>query len=70
VIVEGAIDMVKRHSFEPSFYYRPDHVEIQLSYLAYMAYAHLFHSISHVNTVQTSRFPPVAGESVSMARTA
>lgn len=46
VIVEGAIDMVKRHSFEPSFYFRPDHVEIQLSYLAYMAYAHLFHSIS------------------------
>ena len=42
MIVEGAIDMVKRHSFEPSFYYRPDHVEIQLSYLAYMAYAQSF----------------------------
>jgi hypothetical protein len=46
VVVEGAIDMVKRHSFEPSFYYRPDHVEIQLSYLAYTAYASLFHGSS------------------------
>jgi hypothetical protein len=45
VIVQGAIDMVKRHSFEPSFYYRPDHVEIKLSYLAYMVYG-LLHGSS------------------------
>jgi Dolichyl-phosphate-mannose-protein mannosyltransferase len=46
VIVQGALDMVRRHSFEPSVYFRPDHVEIQLSYLAYMAYGHLFHGAS------------------------
>ena len=46
VIVQGALDMVKRHSFEPAMYYRPDHVEIQLSYLAYMAYGLLFHGTS------------------------
>jgi len=46
VIVQGAIDMAKRHSFEPGYFFRPDHVEMQLSYLAYMAYAHLFHGSS------------------------
>lgn len=42
VIVMGALDLAQRNSFEPSLYFRPDHVEIQLSYLAYQAYAHLF----------------------------
>lgn len=42
VIVTGALDLAQRNSFEPSLYFRPDHVEIQLSYLAYQAYAHLF----------------------------
>jgi MFS family permease len=42
VIVEGALDLVHRKSFEPSMYYRPDHLEIQLSYLAYTVYSHLF----------------------------
>ena len=43
VIVQGAIDMAKRHSFEPAYFLRPDHVEMQLSNLAYLAYSHLFH---------------------------
>jgi hypothetical protein len=34
-IVNNAIDMAARNSFEPSFYMRPDHLEIKLSYLAY-----------------------------------
>lgn len=42
VIVEGALDLVHRKSFEPSMYYRPDHLEIQLSYLAYTFYSHVF----------------------------
>jgi len=41
VIVTGALDLAQRNSFEPSLYFRPDHVEIQLSYIAYQAYAHL-----------------------------
>ena len=43
VVVDGAIDMAKRHSFEPGFFFRPDHVEMQLSNLAYLVYAHLLH---------------------------
>jgi 4-amino-4-deoxy-L-arabinose transferase-like glycosyltransferase len=57
VIVDGAIDMVKRHSFEPSFYWRPDHVEMQLSYLAYVAYASLFHGSSAVSVFASDPAP-------------
>ena len=46
VIVNGALDMAKRHSFEPPYFFRPDHVEMQLSNLAYLAYSHLFHGSS------------------------
>ncbi len=46
VIVDGAIDMARRHSFEPPYYFRPDHVETQLSNLAYLAYSHLLHGSS------------------------
>src|ERR1035437_1235638 len=42
VIFDGAIDMAKRHSFELPYYFRPDHVEMQLSNLAYLAYSYLF----------------------------
>ncbi len=42
VITEGALDLVHRRSFEPSMFFRPDHVEIQLSYLAYTFYSHVF----------------------------
>jgi hypothetical protein len=42
VIVQGALDLVHRKSFEPHMYYRPDHVEIQLSYIGYTLYSHLF----------------------------
>lgn len=41
VIVTGALDMAQRNSFEPSLYMRPDHVEIQLSFIAYQAFSHL-----------------------------
>ena len=41
VIITGALDLAQRNSFEPSLFLRPDHVEIQLSYLAYQAYAYL-----------------------------
>jgi len=43
VIVHGAIDMAQRRSFEPPYFFRPDHVEMQLSNLAYLGYASLFH---------------------------
>lgn len=43
VIVKGAVDMAQRNSFEPGYFMRPDHLEMQLSYLAYVAYAYLFH---------------------------
>ena len=46
VIVRGALDMAKRHSFEPGYFFRPDHLEIQLSNLAYLAYSHIFHGSS------------------------
>lgn len=46
VIVQGAIDMATRHSFEPPYYFRPDHLEMQLSNLSYLAYAHLLHGES------------------------
>lgn len=39
VIPTGAVDMATRNSFEPSLFMRPDHVEMQLSFLAYSAYA-------------------------------
>ncbi len=44
VIVRGAIDMAQRRSFEPPYYFRPDHVEMQFSNLAYLVYSHLLHS--------------------------
>jgi putative flippase GtrA len=42
VIVGGALDLARRNSFEPSQYFRPDHVEIQLSYIAYVVFSKLF----------------------------
>lgn len=71
VIVDGAIDMAKRHSFEPKFFFRPDHVEIQLSYLAYEAYAHLFHG-SSVESLYTTHSAPLslgAGPFILISRT-
>lgn len=41
VVVEGAIGMAQRNSFEPALFMRPDHVEIKLSYLVYAVIAHL-----------------------------
>ena len=46
VVVNGAIDMSARNSFEPGYFFRPDHLEMQLSYIAYQAYSHLFHGVS------------------------
>jgi putative flippase GtrA/4-amino-4-deoxy-L-arabinose transferase-like glycosyltransferase len=42
VVVEGALDLAARNSFEPSMYFRPDHVEIQLSYIAYALFSKIF----------------------------
>jgi len=42
VVVEGAIDMAARNSFEPPFFFRPDHLETQASYLLFQAWSHLF----------------------------
>lgn len=42
VVVEGAIDMAQRNSFSPPFFFRPDHLETQLSYIVYQAWSHLF----------------------------
>lgn len=39
VIVNGALDMVDRHSFEPPYYMRPDHLEMKINYLLYVLYA-------------------------------
>lgn len=57
VIVDGAIDMVKRHSFEPTSFYRPDHVEMKLGYLAYMAYGHILHGSSPASLYAASPAP-------------
>jgi hypothetical protein len=46
VIVDGSLDLARRHSFEPSVDYRPDNVEIQLSDLAYLGFAHLVRGVS------------------------
>ncbi|MFE5409107.1 ArnT family glycosyltransferase [Microbacterium sp. NPDC056569] len=41
VVVGGAIDLAERNSFAPAYFFRPDHLEIQLSYLAFQAWSHL-----------------------------
>ncbi|HYI51850.1 MAG TPA: glycosyltransferase family 39 protein [Microbacterium sp.] len=46
VIVDNAIDMIRRNSFEPAFFMRPDHLEIQLGSLAYQVWAHVFNGAS------------------------
>ena len=46
VVVEGAIDMAQRNSFEPPFFMRPDHLEMQLSYLVFQAWSHLVAGVS------------------------
>ncbi|PKI92040.1 hypothetical protein CW368_04120 [Actinomycetales bacterium SN12] len=42
MVVEGAIDMAQRNSFSPPFFFRPDHLETQLSYIVFQAWGHLF----------------------------
>ncbi|MDQ6658865.1 MAG: glycosyltransferase family 39 protein [Actinomycetota bacterium] len=57
VIVDGAIDMAKRHSFEPAYYFRPDHLEMQLSNLAYLGYSYIFHGSSPVALMANNAAP-------------
>jgi hypothetical protein len=38
-IVNGAIDMIHRRSFEPAMYYRPDHFEIQVNSILFNIYS-------------------------------
>jgi len=42
VIYREVVDMAARRSFEPTIFYRPDHVEIKLSFIAYMMYSWVF----------------------------
>lgn len=39
VITNGALEMAARNSFEPPSFFRPDHLEMQLSTLAYRVYS-------------------------------
>lgn len=57
VVVEYAIDLASRNSFEPAFFARPDHLEIQLSYLAYQVWAHVFHGTSPEALFATTQAP-------------
>lgn len=41
VIVDGAVDMARRNSFEPDLFMRPDHFEMQVSNIAYLLYSGL-----------------------------
>jgi hypothetical protein len=40
-IVDAAMEMAQRHSFEPATFYRPDHFEIKLNFLIDSAYSQL-----------------------------
>jgi 4-amino-4-deoxy-L-arabinose transferase-like glycosyltransferase len=57
VIIDGALDMAKRNSFEPPYFFRPDHVEMQLSYVAYVTYAHFFDASSVGNAYASGASP-------------
>lgn len=46
VIVLGALDLSERHSFEPAYFFRPDHLEIQINYVVYEIFARLAHGTS------------------------
>jgi hypothetical protein len=39
IVFGEAVDMAARRSFEPTVFYRPDHVQIKLSFIAYMLYS-------------------------------
>lgn len=41
VVVQGALTMAERHSFEPPYFFRPDHLEMQASNIAYLLYSGL-----------------------------
>ncbi|RLV56590.1 phospholipid carrier-dependent glycosyltransferase [Aeromicrobium phragmitis] len=38
-VVDSAVEMARRNSFEPQLFLRPDHLEIKLSYVAFAFYA-------------------------------
>lgn len=57
VIVEYAIDLAKRNSFEPTFFARPDHLEIQLSYIAYTLWSHIVHGARPEDVFAVSQAP-------------
>jgi hypothetical protein len=42
VIVQGALDMIRNNTLEPAYFYRPDHVEIQISYWVYQIFSNVF----------------------------
>ncbi|WP_227468305.1 ArnT family glycosyltransferase [Microbacterium sp. YJN-G] len=49
--------MAQRNSFSPPYYFRPDHLETQLSYLAFQAWSHLFGGGSPEVLFQTNHAP-------------
>jgi 4-amino-4-deoxy-L-arabinose transferase-like glycosyltransferase len=41
IMLQAPLDMYERGSFDPAVFYRPDHVEIKLDYLVFLAYSAL-----------------------------
>src|SRR5262245_51860902 len=45
LIIQGAMDLSTRHSFEPRVFARPDHLEIKLNFLVDFVYARLQYGV-------------------------
>lgn len=41
IMLQAPLDMYERGSFDPAVYYRPDHVEIKIDYVVFLAYSAL-----------------------------
>lgn len=41
IMVQAPLDMYERGSFDPAVFYRPDHVEIKIDYVVFLAYSAL-----------------------------
>jgi hypothetical protein len=67
VVLNGALDLARRHSFEPRFFDWPGHIEIQLSYIGYWLYAQL---VKHTGVVAAHALDPGAFLLISRSITA
>lgn len=45
-IVDTAIRMAERHSFEPNVFFRPDHLEIKINMIVYSLISFIFYGMS------------------------